>query len=76
MNSSSSMLQGCLVLGADRNGFLVHERAWQKRNCREGIRCEAAAASSAQGPAFEPDAKAPSASGRMETVRHLSLLGL
>lgn len=69
VSSSSSMPQGWLVLGVDQKGFMVHGRVWRKRNCREGIRCEsAAAASSAQGPAFEPDAKAPSASGRMETM--------
>lgn len=74
--SSSSMLRGSPVLGGDQKGLLVRGHVWQRRNCKGGIRCEAAAASSAEGSAFGPDANASPAPGRMETVRNLSWLSL
>lgn len=67
--SSSSMLRGCPVgLGAHRKGLLVRGHIWQRHNCKGGIRCEAAAASSAEGTAFGPDANASPAPGRVETM--------
>ena len=71
------MLRGCPVgLGAHRKGLLVRGHIWQRHNCKGGIRCEAAAASSAEGTAFGPDANASPAPGRVETVRNLSRLSL
>lgn len=73
--SSSSTLQGLPLLEPDQKGLFSLGRG----NCGGGIRCEGASAASS---AFGPDANAedneannvPSASGRMETVRHLSPL--
>ncbi|KAG0584163.1 hypothetical protein KC19_3G189900 [Ceratodon purpureus] len=54
------MLQGSTLLRGEQKGLLGVGRVWERRACR-GVRCQAAAASSAEGAAFGPDASVPPA---------------
>ena len=68
------MLQGALFSGAGRKELLAVACLRPRFVSKGGVRCQVAgASSSSQGAASEPDTPSPSASGRIETVGHLSL---
>ena len=68
------MLQGALFSGAGMKELLAVACLRPRFLSKGEVRCQVAgASSSSQGAASEPDAPSPSASGRIETVGHMSL---